>query len=619
MRRMRSWKTIASEAKTAAGIAKYIGAIWIEASWPLTLLLLLLSVFGGVTGLAEVYAITRFIDETTVFSGWSDSYWKVAAHFLPYIFILVGAILFQQFASAIRPYLSARLEEKVTLVVNRRTFSKAMQLRLEAFESDAYYDKLERAVRVQGYVARALEEVGSAIGAFMQFFVIFYAIHRLSPGYAALFLVCCVPVFYFHIVSDKRFVEVTYKQSPTRRMQGYWRKLATSRQSAAELRLFQLGPFVIDKWRQYTAALMSELWQARKKQSLLIVKGEAAYFVFLFVMMGAAAYSGVRGAASLGAVVSAFYMLDRLQQTMVAATSSVSALAQFFFNFRVVPEFLEIDEEENHNGLPAPLPLKDGIRFDNVSFAYPGRSRPVLERVSFHLRPGERIALAGENGAGKSTLCLLLLGLYKPTEGRITVDGIDLAEIDPASWRKAAAAVFQQYVRYQLTAGENIGFGSVERLADRDMVEAAARRSGIHAAIERFPNRYDTLLGKQYEESRDLSGGQWQKVAMSRAAFRDAELLILDEPASALDAFAEHEVYEQFIALSEGKTVLIVSHRLGSARLADRILFLKDGRLAEAGTHDELLELNGEYATLFRLQSQWYEQRSRKEGRALVD
>ncbi|WP_199614023.1 ABC transporter ATP-binding protein [Paenibacillus alkalitolerans] len=617
--KLQNWKEVSNESQKIYSITRYIGGILIGASSTLTLALLLLSVFGGLTWLAELWAITRFIDEITVFAGWSDSFSRVAVHFLPLIATLVGAILFQQFASAIRPYLAAHLNEKASIVMNRQTFLKSMQLRLESFESNAFYNNLERTIRVQGQLVRVLEGIGAAIGAFMQLIVIFYAIYRLGVFYAIFFVLSCVPVVYFHIKSNKRFVQVNYEQSPTRRKQGYWRNLATNRQSAAEVRLFQLGPFIIDKWQQYTSTLITELWQARKSTALLKMKGESAYLILLFVMMGAAAFAGVQGTASLGAVVSTLYLLDRLQQVMGTATYRLSDLVRFYFEFQVVPEFLQIDEEEKKNGIPAPFPLKEGIRFDNVSFTYPGQSGPALEQLSFHIRPGERIALAGENGAGKSTLCLLLLGLYRPTQGRILIDGIDLADIDPASWRKTAAAVFQNYVRYQLTAEENIGFGEVERLTDAEKVEEAASQSGIHPVIDQFPNRYGTLLGKQYEESRDLSGGQWQKVAISRAYFRDAGLLILDEPAAALDAYSEFEVYKQFSEISEGKTVLIVSHRLGSARLADRIFFLKNGRLAESGSHDQLLNLNGEYAALFGIQSQWYQEENAKEGRTVVE
>jgi ABC-type multidrug transport system fused ATPase/permease subunit len=212
----------------------------------------------------------------------------------------------------------------------------------------------------------------------------------------------------------------------------------------------------------------------------------------------------------------------------------------------------------------------------------------------------------GENGAGKTTLARLLLGLYEPTAGRITIGDTDLAEIAPPAWRARVGAVFQDYVRYALTARENIGFGCLEKLDDDAAIRAAARLSSAAAVIESLPDGYETRLGKEFEGGRDLSQGQWQKLAIARAYFRDAELLVLDEPASALDALAEREVYRQFLAVSEGRTVLLISHRLGSARLADRILFLENGRIVQQGTHDALLAAGGPYAALYAMQAEWY-------------
>jgi ATP-binding cassette subfamily B protein len=257
-------------------------------------------------------------------------------------------------------------------------------------------------------------------------------------------------------------------------------------------------------------------------------------------------------------------------------------------------------------GLRAPFPLRHGITFDAVSFRYPGAPEPALRGVSLEIRPGERLALVGENGAGKSTLARLLLGLDEPMEGRILVDGVDLREIDPTSWRERAAAVFQSFVRYQLTARENIGLADPASLYDDDRIRAAAQRSSAHAVIETLPHGYETPLGKGFEGAHDLSVGQWQKLALARAYMREADLLVLDEPAASLDALAELEVYRQFSEASVGKTVLLISHRLGSARLADRIVVLEAGTVAQTGTHDELIARGGPYAEMYRLQAEWY-------------
>jgi ATP-binding cassette subfamily B protein len=247
------------------------------------------------------------------------------------------------------------------------------------------------------------------------------------------------------------------------------------------------------------------------------------------------------------------------------------------------------------------------IHFARVTFAYPGAARPVLDEIDLILQPGERVALVGENGAGKTTLAKLLLGLYQPTAGRILIDGVDLADLDLEWWRRRAAAVFQDYVKYELTVGENIGFGDVSRLNDTPAIRTAAARSGADAVVTELPLGYQTMLGKAYDEAgHDLSIGQWQKLAIARAYLRDAAVLVLDEPTAALDARAEVEVYRRFRDMAEGKTVLLISHRLGSARLADRIIVLEHGRIVEEGSHAELVARGGRYATMYTAQAQWY-------------
>jgi ATP-binding cassette subfamily B protein len=280
---------------------------------------------------------------------------------------------------------------------------------------------------------------------------------------------------------------------------------------------------------------------------------------------------------------------------------------RFFAELGCAREFLCLSHAEASTGLPAPSTLQDGVRFEAVSFTYPGGHRPALAEIDLRIRPGERIALVGENGAGKSTLVKLLLGLYHPTAGRISAEGIDLRSIAPETWRAMVGAVFQDYVRYSLTVRENVGFGRLEKLNDMRAIEEAARSSSAAEMIHSLPEGYETLLGKEFEGGQDLSQGQWQKLAIARAYLRSAEILVLDEPASALDALAELEVYRQFVKLSQGKAVLLISHRLGSARLADRILFLQQGRIVQEGTHDELMAAGGPYAELYGLQAKWYQ------------
>ena len=283
---------------------------------------------------------------------------------------------------------------------------------------------------------------------------------------------------------------------------------------------------------------------------------------------------------------------------------------------RHLREFLELADEgeEPVNKLRPPRPLHHGIRFHGVSFRYPGSVRPVITDFNMTLSPGDRVALVGENGAGKSTIVRLLLGLYQPTQGRITVDGVDLAEMDLAAWRLMATAVFQDFMCYPLTVYENVGIGRISLLKDGDQgvavsseIVEAARRSGAHSFVKELPLRFRTLLSKEFDDGVELSTGQWQRLAMARAYVRkNCEIVVLDEPTSALDPKTEVRIYQQFGSAVEGRCTVFISHRLGSARLANRILVLKEGRLVEEGTHQALLKTDGEYARMYYLQAKWY-------------
>ena len=255
---------------------------------------------------------------------------------------------------------------------------------------------------------------------------------------------------------------------------------------------------------------------------------------------------------------------------------------------------------------PIPAPLKQGIEFRNVSFHYPGAERLVLQNVSFTLQPGSSVALVGDNGAGKTTLVKLLARFYDPTEGAILLDGRDLRDYDVAALQANIGVIFQDFVRYQVTAQENIGFGRVEEIDDLTRIIAAADKGGAVPVIEKLPNGYQTMLGKTFEDSVDLSGGEWQKIALSRAFMRDAQILILDEPTAALDAKAEYDVYLRFAELTGGKTTIFISHRFSTVRMAQHILVLADGRLVEEGTHDQLMALGGSYAEMFTIQAERY-------------
>jgi ATP-binding cassette subfamily B protein len=276
-------------------------------------------------------------------------------------------------------------------------------------------------------------------------------------------------------------------------------------------------------------------------------------------------------------------------------------LQDFFDFFDIRPRIVTVAQPR-----PFPRPIREGFRFENVGFRYQHSERWANRHLNFTLRAGERLALVGENGAGKTTLIKLITRLYDPTEGRILLDGVDLREYDPAELRRQVGVIFQDYLRYQMTMAQNIAVGNIDKQNDQQLIEAAARQSLAHALAERLPARYDQELGRRFRSGVELSGGEWQKVALARAYMRDAQLLILDEPTAALDARAEYEVFQRFAELTAGRTAVLISHRFSTVRMADRILVLEKGEMLEAGSHQELLERGGKYAELFELQASGY-------------
>jgi ATP-binding cassette subfamily B protein len=320
------------------------------------------------------------------------------------------------------------------------------------------------------------------------------------------------------------------------------------------------------------------------------------------------AWSTLSGRFSIGDLTflaGSFLRLRSLLEGLLIGFSQVAGQALYlddlFSFFEIEPEIVSPETPR-----PFPLPIRDGFAFEDVGFRYPGAERWAVRHLSFDLRGGEVLALVGENGAGKTTLVKLLARLYDPDEGRILLDGRDLREYDLGALRANIGVIFQDFVRYHLTAAENIAVGRIEARDDRARIVTAAERSLADEVIEKLPAGYDQIIGKRFRTGVDLSGGEWQKVAIARAYMRDAQVLILDEPTAALDARSEFEVFQRFKELSEGKTAVLISHRFSSVRMADRILVLADGKVESMGTHEELLARGGRYAELFELQAAGY-------------
>jgi ATP-binding cassette subfamily B protein len=399
-----------------------------------------------------------------------------------------------------------------------------------------------------------------------------------------------------------------FRQTPLRRQLDYLRVLGGSKEAAKELKLFGLKDFLRDRFTRLSDQIYQEdVALSRRKLvagSLLSMVGTMGYYsAYVYVI-----WRTVQGVLSIGtltflagAIQQASSNIQQIFSTLAAIGDQALFLTDLLAFFEMKPTI-----RSKPNALPAPRPIVQGIEFRNVSFSYPGNSRLVLDHINFQLRRNERLALIGENGEGKTTIVKLITRLYDPTEGQILLDGIDLREYDLEDLHREVGVIFQDFMRYEMTARENVAVGRVEKIDNLESLKTASHKSMADAVIERLPQGYDQILGRRFEQGVDLSGGEWQKVALARAYLRDAQILILDEPTAALDARSEFEVFRRFSELTAGKMALFISHRFSTVRAADRILVLAQGKIAEEGTHEELSSLGGRYAEMFEMQASSY-------------
>jgi ATP-binding cassette, subfamily B, bacterial len=576
--------------------------------------LLLLSVSGGVTTPLLVWAMAGLIDTIPQLQGKAVDPWPLTA---PWLAALAVAILWNGLSQPAITYWTAIVRERINAKLQRRFLEHAVALPLATFEQLDFYTKLNTAQSaLDSPVVGLLRGLAGTAGTLASITGLLLLFARASPLLAAALLAASVT----GAVITARFVRRFNRARDTSadgRESGYWEAVLTSRQLAPELRLGALaGPF-LDRWRhatrRYVAGFMGARRRAVQQRAITSILLEAVNWAGVLLLLLLA----LRRDISLGSLVALLFGLGQNRDASVNLAAEVGGLVRLWLPVTYLRQFLDLaTEPPAGQGEPAPRPLRHGVEFRHVSFTYPGADRPALTDVQLLLRPGEHVALVGENGAGKTTLVRLLLGLYRPTTGTITVDGVDLADLDPAAWRREATAIFQDFVRYPTTVLENVAYADASALADGDInsigqspparVTAAATASDAHPFITALPHGYATLLGKEFEGAADLSTGQWQRLSLARAYLRAAQLVVLDEPTAALDPMGEAAVYRQFADAARGRCAVFISHRLGSARLADRIVVLQAGRIVEEGSHDVLLQTGGEYARMFRLQAAWY-------------
>jgi ATP-binding cassette subfamily B protein len=530
----------------------------------------------------------------------SRLWWLVLAEF--------GLAVASSIVTRMIDYADSLLANKYTRHVSIQVMKHASELDLTAYEDPAFYDRLERA-RVQATDRLVMiQAIGRLELQLITAVAWSLAVMLYSPWLMLLLTLAVLPAF----LGETHFAFLGYaknfQQTPIRRQLDYLRQAGGTKEAAKELKLFNLGDFFTQRFAKLSDIIyQQDVALARRRLGV----GSALSFVSTAGYYSAYAYVIWRtmvGKLSIGA----FYFLTnailQASSNIQQVFSTLSGIADQALFLTDLLAFFEMQPaiRSKPNALPAPRPIVRGFEFRNVSFSYPGSSRLILDGLNFRFHPGERVALIGENGQGKTTIVKLITRLYDPTAGAILLDGVDLREYSLEDLYREIGVIFQDFMRYEMTAHENIAVGRIEEIDNLSLLRSAAEKSMADEVIAKLPRHYQQMLGRRFDGGVDLSGGEWQKVALARAYLRDAQLLILDEPTAALDARSEFEVFQRFAELTNGKMALFISHRFSTVRMADRIVVLENGHIAEDGNHDQLTHLGGRYAEMFEMQAASY-------------
>lgn len=501
--------------------------------------------------------------------------------------------------------LRALLGQRVNVLI----LEKALTLDLRQFEDSEFYDKLtnarrEASVRPLSLVNRTFGLVQNALSLFTYGILLV----NFSVWAVLMLILAAIPVF----IAETKFAGEAFRlfswRASETRQQHYLENLLAREDFVTEVKLYQLGEMLLGRYRNLFDTLYGEDRDLTLRRGLWgyllsLVSTGAFYVAYAWIVL-----ETVLGKISLGDMTMYLTVFRQGQSTFSNALTSIGGMYEDNLYLSNLYDFLEEKVPKSWGKATVGLNPQDGIRFENVSFTYPGSSKPALRNISLHLKPKEKLAIVGENGSGKTTLIKLLTRLYTPDSGRIFLDGLDLQEWDVDVLRRRIGVIFQNFVRYQFTVGENIGVGDVEHLEDNTRWQTAAQKGMAQSFIDQLPQSFQTQLGRWFKGGQELSGGQWQKIALSRAFMRSqADILVLDEPTSAIDAQAEFEIFNHFRAITQKQMVLLISHRFSTVRMADKILVIENGEVIEQGTHEELLQLGGRYAKLFLLQAAGYQ------------
>lgn len=583
--------------------------VW-ETSAALTLVMVLATVVAGVMPAAIAY-VGQFIVDSVVAAVQSDNpdlRIQARADVLFYVLIEAGLVVLMTGGQRVNTVCQSILRVLLGNKVNVMILEKALTLELAHFEDSEYYDKLVRARREASsrplsLVTRTFDVIRESIS----LITIGGLLFQFSPLAVLLLALAGVPAFAAEAKFSGEAFRIHRRRSAERRMQIYLEMVLTREDGVKEVKLQDLGHLFLQRYIDIFRNIYKE------DRNLTLRRGFWGYVLGLlasgafYFAYGWVAFAAIAGTITVGQMTMYVVLFRQGQTGVTGILTAVNGMYEDNLYLSNLTEYLEHRvPEASGDQIEGPDP-GDGIRFDQVSFHYPGSDTPALKAVNLHIRPGESLAIVGENGSGKTTLIKLLTRLYSPTHGTIYLEGLALGAWKITALRRKIGVIFQDFAKYQLLVGENIGVGDVDKLTDEESVSEAARKGLASAFIEELPDSYRTQLGTWFRDGKELSGGQWQKIALSRAFMRGkADILILDEPTAAIDARAEVEIFSHFREITAGKISIIISHRFSTVRMADHIIVLEKGEITEQGSHQSLLESGGQYATLFRLQARGY-------------
>ena len=565
-----------------------------------------LQIIQGLLPLAALYLMKLIVDAVILSISAPDK-----AEAFRHIVLLILAAGVVALLNGLCQLLAAIAGEAMSQTVTDHVFdllhAKSVEVDLEYYENPQYFDTLHRAQQEGPYRPTSIvNDLVRLVQNSVTLLAMAGLLLTLHWGVAGVLFLAVVPGVLVRIKYANKMYRFHRERTKTERQALYINWVLTGDIHAKEVRLFGLGDLLTARFSTLHDKLRLEKLAIGKKRSIADFLAQAGAITGVFCSFGFIAYRTVHGAITPGDMVMYFQAFQRGLNSMRDLLGSMASLYEDNLFLSNLHDFLALKPRviEPAAPVPVPHPMQKGIIFEGVSFRYPLSRRKVLEDITFAIAPGETVALVGRNGCGKTTLAKLLCRLYDPDHGLISFDNIDLKQFQISALRSEISVLFQDFVKYYLTAGENIWFGNVDQPPDNENITAAAQKAGVHELIENLPRGYDTLLGKWFEDGEELSRGEWQKIALARTFLRKSQVILLDEPASSLDPRAEHDIFCRFKELTQGKTALFISHRLSTVKMADRIIVMDRGRIVESGTYDELMQKKGSFAYLFDTQSE---------------